>query len=130
MKNDLQTRQDIALLVATFYEKVFADELIGYIFTDVAKVNIETHFPKITDFWEGILFQNPIYCGNPMQTHIHLNEQETLKPEHFERWIVIFKDTIDALFEGEKTEKAKQSALSIATLIQIKIQQRKFLITT
>lgn len=130
MKKDIESREDIELLVKVFYGKVFVDEQIGYFFTEVAKVNPETHFPKITDFWEGILFQNPVYRGNPMQAHIHLNGKETLKPEHFERWLSLFHTTVEEMFVGERAEKAKQSAISIATLIQIKIHQRKFPIMT
>ncbi|MBX7241273.1 MAG: group III truncated hemoglobin [Bacteroidia bacterium] len=130
MKKTIESREDIELLVKIFYEKVFADSEIGYFFTEVAKVNPETHFPKITDFWEGILFQNPVYRGNPMHAHIQLNEKEALKPEHFERWLSIFHATVEEMFEGERAEKAKQSAISIATLIQVKIHQRKFPIMT
>ena len=39
MKKDIETRDDIELLVNSFYEKVKADPVIGHIFTDVFKVN-------------------------------------------------------------------------------------------
>ena len=45
MKKDIENRGDIILLINTFYEKVKRDEVIGYIFNDVAKVNWEKHLP-------------------------------------------------------------------------------------
>ena len=39
MKKDIANRDDIILLINTFYEKVKKDQVIGYIFNDVAKVN-------------------------------------------------------------------------------------------
>lgn len=56
MNPDLQNRSDIQTLINDFYAQVREDETIGYIFNDVAKVNWETHLPKIADFWEITLF--------------------------------------------------------------------------
>ena len=50
MKKDIANRTDIELLVNKFYDKVTADTTIGYIFTDVAKVNWELHLPRMYDF--------------------------------------------------------------------------------
>ncbi|MEJ7676618.1 MAG: hypothetical protein WKG06_01825 [Segetibacter sp.] len=44
-----------------------------------------------------------------------------LQRKDFERWLQLFNKTVDDLFEGEKAELAKQRALSIATVMQIKI---------
>ncbi len=43
--------------------------------------------------------------------------------EHFQRWILLFNETVDELFKGEKAELIKQRALSISTVMQIKILQ-------
>ena len=63
------------------------------------------------------------YRGNPMEVHRLLNQREPLKKEHFERWKKLFLETIGEHFEGEKAELARQRAVSIATMIQIKIQE-------
>ena len=39
MKTDIRNRKDIEKLVNTFYDKVKTDEVIGYLFNDVAQVN-------------------------------------------------------------------------------------------
>src|SRR5688572_11395863 len=123
MKKDIENRGDIEVLIHSFYDKVRKDEVIGYIFNDVAKVNWEHHTPIICDFWENILFQTGAYKGNPMVTHVNLHALSPLTSTHFDRWKKLFIETIDDHFEGENAELAKQRAISIATMMQIKIIQ-------
>ncbi len=123
-KSDIENRKDIELLVNSFYKKVLADQVIGYIFTDVVKINFDEHMPKMVDFWETTLFQNVIYKGNPMAVHLHLNLNEPLKKKHFEQWLTLFNETVDELFVGEKAHLAKTRAMSIATMMHIKIHQQ------
>ena len=121
MKSDIANRNDIILLVNTFYEKVKKDQVIGYIFNDVAKVNWEKHLPVMYDFWENVIFFTGAYTGNPMTAHKLLNNKTPLNAAHFQEWIKLFTQTVDELFEGEKAELTKQRAISIATVMQIKI---------
>ena len=46
-------------------------------------------------------------------------------PELFKIWLRHFNQTIDENFKGDKTEQIKTQALSIATIMQIKIIQEK-----
>jgi len=123
MKKDLENREDIRLLIDSFYTRVRQDELIGPIFNDVAKVDWEHHLPIMYNFWEGVLFHTGSYAGNPMRVHKQLNELFPLEQEHFDRWLHIFRGMVDEHFEGPVAEQAKQRALSIATMIRIKIKQ-------
>ena len=120
---DINSRKDIELLVNSFYKKVLKDDIIGFIFNDVVRLNWEKHIPIMYDFWESTLFQRTIYRGNPMQIHLELNEKIPLKKVHFDQWLKIFNETVDCFFSGEKAELAKTRALSIATVMQIKIYQ-------
>lgn len=120
-RKDIETRKDIEILVDSFYKKVLKDETIGYIFKDVANINLEKHMPTMYDFWETTLFHSSVYKGNPMNIHLKLNKVETLTKAHFEQWLALFNETVDELFQGEKAELAKTRALSIATVMQIKI---------
>lgn len=120
MLPDIKDRSDIKLLIDSFYDKVKEDDTIGYIFNDVAKVNWEHHLPIMYDFWEGIIFQKSNYAGNPMSVHIALNQKTRLLPEHFSRWKQLFLETVNELFEGTNAELARQRAVSIATMMQIK----------
>jgi len=49
MKKDIQSREDVALLVNTFYPKVRENELLGPIFNTMIK-DWETHLELLTDF--------------------------------------------------------------------------------
>ena len=52
---DIADRADCERLVRAFYGRVMTDPIIGFIFTDVAHMDLEEHVPVITDFWETIL---------------------------------------------------------------------------
>jgi len=129
MKTDINNRNDIILLVDTFYKKVQLNDKIGPIFTAIAKVDWSHHLPKMYDFWESILFGKAIYKGNPMLTHFALNDKTSLQKEEFETWKNIFFETVDELFEGENTELIKQKAQSIADLMHFKLNSSKPFIT-
>ena len=121
MKHDIRNREDIRLLMERFYDKLLADESISYLFTDVAKINPELHFPVLVDFWDSMLFQADSYHKNAMKPHLDLHQQSPLEAHHFKTWLSYFIDTVNELFEGDKAELAKQRATSIATVMQIKI---------
>jgi hemoglobin len=125
MKTDIRNRSDIQLLVDTFYDKVRSDELIAFLFNDVAKVNWEHHMPRMYDFWENIVFQTGGFTGNPMAAHLQLNQKSPLGADHFARWLKLFNATTDELFQGDNAELIKQRAHSIATMMQIKIIEKR-----
>jgi hemoglobin len=60
---------------------------------------------------------------DPVLSHTHLHKLFPLTKAHFDHWNVLFVTTIDDLFEGAKAELAKQRALSISIVLQIKIAQ-------
>ncbi len=102
MKLDIANRTDITKIVDQFYNKIKEDKLLGTIFTDVAHVNWEKHLPKMYDFWEFILLKTGEYNGRPFPPHLALNHVVPLKGMHFERWLSLFHQTINDLFEGKK----------------------------
>jgi hemoglobin len=118
MKSDINNRNDIDTLMRAFYGKAIADDVIGYIFTNVAKLDLESHLPVIGDFWETIIFQNGVYLKygrNPLQVHGELNEKTPLLPTHFERWLEIFTEVTDNHFEGPRANFIKLRAGAIAS---------------
>jgi hemoglobin len=56
-----------------------------------------------------------------MVAHEQLHQKSPLSAEHFDRWLQLFLSTVNELFEGEKAELIKQRALSIATMMRIKV---------
>lgn len=122
---DIEGRADLFLLMEHFYKKLLADPSISYFFTDIAKINIETHFPVLVDFWEMVLFQADTYNKNAVQVHYDLHTKSPIRKEHFDTWLSYFHATVDELFDGPNAFRAKEKAKSIATIMQIKMSQLK-----
>ncbi len=122
--NDITTRADLLHLMRQFYTKLLSDDTISYIFTDIAKIDLEAHLPHLADFWEQTLLHQGSYRKNVMQIHLELNEKEALRPEHFQIWLEHFNKTVDEHFRGSNSELIKTRALSIATIMQLKISQK------
>jgi hemoglobin len=117
MNKDIENREDIDELMRAFYKRAIADDVIGFIFTDVAKLDLEHHLPIIGDFWETLLFRTGDYSKhgrNPLQVHGELNEKTPLRREHFTRWLEIFAETVDRKFAGDTAEFIKMRAGAIA----------------
>ncbi len=110
-KKDIESREDIDLLMSEFYKLAMVDDLIGHHFTDL---DLEAHLPVIGNFWEKTLFARPVYFSNPMIVHEHGHEKHPMTPEHFARWVAIFVETVDRLFAGEMADAAKLRARMIA----------------
>ncbi|MFL9482364.1 group III truncated hemoglobin [Chitinophagaceae bacterium LWZ2-11] len=122
---DIESRKDIEDLMTAFYVKAFKDDVIGFYFTEVSKLDLGKHLPVIADFWESILLGGVNYKGNPMDAHKYLNESVPFKAEHFDRWAKLFCETVDELFSGDIAEMAKQRGLSISTVMKIKFVHGK-----
>jgi hemoglobin len=120
---EIQTREDLHQIVSSFYDKLLSDEKISFIFTQIAKIDLEPHLIELVDFWEQILFDKGNYRKNVMQLHIDLNQKITLSEEHFTIWLNYFNLSIDENFVGQIAENMKTRALSIATVMKIKMQQ-------
>ena len=118
---DIRTREDIHHLMKKFYEKAIPDPQIGYFFTDIAKLDLEAHLPVITNFWEMVVFGTRTYNNNVMTIHQHLHRLAPINEIHFARWLTLFSETVDELFAGNHAELIKQRALSIATIMKIKL---------
>ena len=111
---DIATREDLEVVIRAFYTRAFADPIIGFIFTDVAKLDLEAHVPQIASFWETILLGAQTYRGGAFRPHAALHFQVRLRAGHFERWLVLWRATVDELFEGDRAELAKAHALRVA----------------
>jgi hemoglobin len=114
MEKEIQSRADIEHLVSEFYAKVRKDELLAPIF---AHVDWEHHTPLIVNFWSSILLGDQSYQGNPFQKHIKL----PIEAKHFDRWLMLFKRTIEENFEGEVAKEAMNRADTIAKMFQFRL---------
>jgi len=121
--NDIKTRSDIESLIDKFYKKVLDDKLISSFFNDIVILDWSVHIPIMYDFWESTLLGAAKYKRNAMLKHIELNKKKALKPEHFERWIDLWAQTVRENFSGTIADDAIFRANSIGELMKFKIGQ-------
>ncbi len=115
-KGDLDNREAIQSMVHRFYGKVRIDPLLGPMFNDVAKVDWPEHLDKLTAFWSRALLGQPGYGGNPFRAHANIHVQQCFTRNHFERWLRLFHDTIDADWAGPYAEGAKEMGRRVAAV--------------
>jgi len=111
-------------MVDSFYDKVNSDDILSPIFNKIMQVNWDTHLPIMYQFWGSLLLGEHSYYGNPMQKHMQISKIVSLGPKEFERWLYLFKQNIDELFEGEKADEAKLRAENIARLMEFKVNHK------
>jgi len=121
----LESREDIELLVNSFYAKVVEDETIGFFFKDIVKIDWDHHLPKMYSFWESILFGQMSYKGNPMQAHFPINEIKAMEKQHFAQWLTLWKQTIKENFGGENASMAIVKSENIANLMSYKMEMAR-----
>ncbi|MFD0750151.1 group III truncated hemoglobin [Mucilaginibacter calamicampi] len=117
MKKDITHLDDIKLLVDTFYGKVQNDDLIGPIFNSVIS-DWTPHLAKMYTFWQTVLLQEHTYFGSPFPPHAKL----PVSPAHFERWLGLWRTTVDSFFEGSKADDAKWRGQAMADMFMAKIE--------
>jgi hemoglobin len=111
---DIAERADCERLVRAFYGRALGDPVIGWLFTDVARLDLEAHVPRITSFWETVLLGTPSYRGGAFAPHAMLHMKAPLRRGHFERWLWLWHTTVDELFTGPRAEQAKHHATRVA----------------
>ena len=111
---DIIEQADIFLLVNSFYKKILEDDLLFRVFDPVIKDDWDYHLKRMTDFWSTLLLYTHAFKDDPMPKHHPL----PLDKEHFDRWLQLFNQTIDELFEGAVAENARKRANSIARIIK------------
>lgn len=124
MIKEIENREDLYLLVSQFYVKLLKDDKIKHFFEEmIHEDGLEEHLQILVDFWDNMLFYSGVYKRNAMRPHLFLHQKIPFKKEHFEIWLNHFNNSIDENFIGELAHAAKTRALSIATVMQLKIGQ-------
>ncbi len=118
---DIENREDLVLVIENFYKKALKDAQIGHFFTQVIPLDLEVHLPVIVDFWEYNLFHKGNYNNNLLAIHQHINNQYRMTYNHIDTWVKLLHETVDHFFKGSQSERLKTNALSIATVMKLKI---------
>ena len=111
---DMDSRENIEWFVDRFYARLLSDEQLAPIFVDVAAIDLAVHLPHIKDYWCKLLLGDKRYQRHTMNIHRQLHGKRPLRAQDFQRWLAFFTATVDEHFMGERAERAKQVAASIA----------------
>jgi hemoglobin len=111
---DLDSRQNIESFVNCFYQKILADSRLAPIFLEVAEVDLSVHLPHIKDYWCKLLLGEKSYRRHTMNIHRQLHRKSALQSKDYQQWLTLFVATVDENYEGERAERAKKVARSIA----------------
>jgi hemoglobin len=103
--------------VRTFYRAAAMDDVLGPVFA-AAHVDWPDHLATVADFWMWQLLGVRGYEGNPLLAHRPAHEATPFTDAHFDRWLALFTETVDELFEGPTAELAKARAAKMAQALQ------------
>ena len=124
---EIQNREDVALLVNTFYTRVRENRELGPVFNGII-TDWPAHLELLTDFWESQLFLTKrSYSGDPIAVHREVDKtrDHTITMELFGTWLQLWIATIDDLFKGEKAWIAKNRARKMATMFYMKMYEAR-----
>ncbi len=123
-KKEIQNRQDVELLVHSFYGKVREHAVLGPIFNGVI-TDWPLHLEHLSDFWEMILLQSGPGAGkfNPVKVHRDVDRKmdHKITQVHFGNWLELWFGTLESHFEGPVADYAKEHARNMASILFFRI---------
>jgi hemoglobin len=114
---DIQSLDDIRLLVNSFYTAVRNNGLLGPIFNERIGERWPEHLEKMYRFWQTVLLDDHTYFGSPFPPHAQLPVDQL----HFDTWLQLWYGTVDQYFQGKKADEAKWRGDKMAAMFLYKI---------
>lgn len=118
---DLDTPAHIQTFLELFYDALLADPVLAPIFLDVAGIDLRVHLGHIQAYWEKLLLKRDGYHRHTMNIHRALHAKQALNASDFDRWLGLFRDTLEANFSGPYADRALQIAGHIAANMKAQI---------
>jgi hemoglobin len=106
----------INLLVDRFYAKVRVDPVLGPVFERVVRGKWGPHLETMRNFWSSVMLTSGRYKGAPVPAHLRV---KGIEPQMFDRWLRLFGETCDELFENEVAEVFRTKAARIAESLRL-----------
>ena len=106
-------------LVDRFYERVRSDSLIGPVF-DAAIGDWPEHLEKLQAFWSSVMLTSGRYKGQPLPAHVRHGAR--INGESFDRWLALWKQTTEEMFEPALAARFQEKAARIADSLQLGIR--------
>lgn len=121
---ELCTEADIQDMVHRFYDRVRTDTTLGPIFNAHISANAwPAHLATMCNFWSSLLRGTARYSGTPMTKHAALPD---LSAEHFQHWLVLFRQNAASLPNAALGQRATQLAERIARSLWLGYQTTRF----
>jgi hemoglobin len=110
------TEKNIKFFVNKFYAKVLKDEEVGPFFIELLGTNMENekwqeHIEVLCNFWASVTLGHKTYRGSPFAPHRNF---QGLKRETFYRWLELFFETLEEIYEHEITLVFKETGSIMA----------------
>lgn len=99
------TEDNLRTLVYHFYDKVQVDPEIGAVF-HAAITDWDKHLGIMVSFWSTVMLATRTYKGNPLAAHTDIG----VKPHMFDRWLYLWKESTEELFEQQCAIPLQQKA--------------------
>jgi hemoglobin len=110
------SEEGIDRLVDCFYAKIRVDPDLGPIFERVVRGKWEPHLATMRNFWSSVMLTSGRYKGAPVPAHLRI---KAIQPPMFDRWLRLFGETCDELFEDEVAEAFRVKAARIAESLKL-----------
>jgi hemoglobin len=120
-KIDHVSEDSIRRLVDGFYAKVRHDPELAPIFLRTIPGDWQPHLNKMYDFWSSVMLTSGRYKGNPVIKHKALPGMQF---SLFERWLMLFNETCDELFDASVSRVFRGKAARIAESLKLALFYR------
>jgi hemoglobin len=122
MTKDISTREDLFIIVNDFYSDLLESKELSHFFEAFKNEEaLEHHLNTLVDFWDNTLFYSGTYQRNAMKPHLRINRKKGMAVSDFDLWLKLFSKAVDHNFKGQNAEAIKNKALSIATVMKLKM---------
>lgn len=122
MKKDILSREDLHLVVSEFYKELLKNKQLNHFFEDFREEKkLQEHLGVLVNFWDNTLFYSGTYSKNAIKPHINIHSTHPISATNFETWLRLFQRAVDENFQGQNADTIKNRALSIATVMRIKL---------
>ena len=121
MNLDSITEDAIERLVDSFYAKIRMDEELGPVFMRAIASDWGPHLATMRNFWSSVMLTSGRYKGNPVAANQRI---EGMEPRLFDRWLALFGQTCDELFDVSVAAAFRAKARRIAESLKLALFYR------
>ncbi|MEP6736804.1 MAG: hypothetical protein ABJA70_14875 [Chryseolinea sp.] len=115
MKRELRDIEDVQQLIDVFCERALHDDLSGLAFHQIP--DLHSHWKALYAYWSDAFLTTQLNTTEPALKH----EELKLGHQHFIRWLTLFTETLDSLFEGTAAANAKITLIKRSEELQSRL---------